>query len=317
MKVPDHLSRAKKPVVSFEILPPTKGSSIKTIFDSLDPLMEFHPPYINITYHQPSVDLKQRSDGLFEPKVVRKRPGTVAIAAALQNRYKIDVVPHLICKGFNPDETEDALIDLHYLGIHNVLVVRGDVDQQTARFFQNKQEHPYAVDLLRQVVSMNRGKYLDEELLHPVPTDFSPGVAGYPEKHDESPNMEADMRYLLEKVNAGAEYIVTQMFFDNRKYFEFVEACRHSGIQVPIIPGIKPVSIKKHLNLLPQTFHVDIPADLAKAVDGCKDNDQVRQIGIEWAVQQSKELIQSGVPGIHYFTMGRSDNIRKIVEALY
>ena len=317
MKVIDHIKQAKRPLVSFEILPPTKGSSINTIFDSLDSLIEFKPPYINVTYHQPHVELKQRADGLLEPKVVSKRPGTVAIAAALQNRYQIDVVPHLICGGFTKDETEDALIDLNYLGIHNVLVVRGDPDPIAGRFTPQKEGHKYAIDLLKQLVSMNRGKYLDDDLKNPVSTNFSPGVAAYPEKHAESPNLESDLRYLKEKIDEGAEYIVTQMFFDNSKFFKFVETCRNYGITVPIIPGLKPLSIKKHLNILPQTFKVDIPADLAREVDACKDNSQVRELGIEWSVQQSKELIASGVPGIHYFTMGRSDNIRKIVEKVY
>lgn len=317
MKVTDHINGNNSPLVSFEILPPTKGSSIQTIFDSLDPLMEFKPPYINITYHQPEVVLKSRPDGLLEPRVVRKRPGTVAISAALQNRYQIDVVPHMICGGFSQEETEDALIDLNYLGISNLLIVRGDADHITGKFTAQKEGHIYAVDLLKQVMKMNKGEYLDDEIQNPVPTSFSAGVAGYPEKHMESPNMEADLSHLKEKVDAGAEYIVTQMFFDNQKFFEFEKACRKIGITVPIIPGIKPLSIKKHLNLLPQTFKVDIPAALAKEVDVCGNNAQVRELGIEWAIQQSKELIKTGVPGIHFFTMGRSDNIKKIVESVF
>ncbi|MCK5821325.1 MAG: methylenetetrahydrofolate reductase [Bacteroidales bacterium] len=317
MKVADHIAASNSTFVSFEILPPTKGSSIQTIFEALDPLMEFNPPYINITYHQPEVVLKQRTDGLLEPRVVRKRPGTVAISAALQNRYKIDVVPHLICGGFSREETEDALIDLNYLGIHNLLIVRGDADSLTGRFSTTKDGYQYAVDLLKQVISMNHGKYLDEDIQRPEPTSFSPGVAGYPEKHAESPNMESDLRHLKEKVDAGAEYIVTQMFFDNQKFFDFEKACRNIGIMVPIIPGIKPLSIKKHLNLLPQSFKVDIPVELDREVEACTDNLQVRELGIQWAIQQSKELIAAGVPGIHYFTMGRSDNIRKIVESVF
>jgi len=317
MKVTDHIASASSTLVSFEILPPTKGASIQTIFDALDPLMEFNPPYINITYHQPELVLKQRPDGLIEPRVVRKRPGTVAISAALQHRYKIDVVPHLICGGFSREETEDALIDLNYLGINNILIVRGDADSLTGRFSASKDGYQFALDLLKHVMSMNKGKYLDEEIQRAVPTSFSPGVAGYPEKHAESPNMEADLGHLKEKVDAGAEYIVTQMFFDNQKFFSFVKACRDIGIKVPIIPGLKPLSIKKHLNLLPQTFKVDIPVDLAREVEACTDNIQVRELGIQWAIQQSKELIAAGVPGIHYFTMGKSDNIRKIVESVF
>ncbi len=317
MKVTEHINNSDKPLVSFEILPPTKGSSIQKIFDALDPLMEFKPPYINITYHQPEVVLKQRTDGLLEPRVVRKRPGTVAISAALQNRYQIDVVPHLICGGFSKEETEDALIDLNYLGVSNLLIVRGDADKVAGQFTAQKNGHLFAIDLLKQVISMNNGRYLDEEIENPVPTTFSVGVAGFPEKHAESPNMEADLRYLKAKVDAGAEYVVTQMFFDNQKFFSFKKACREFGINVPIIPGLKPLSIKKHLNILPQTFNVDIPVELAREVDSCSNNSQVRELGIEWAIQQSKELIAAGVPGIHFFTMGKSDNIRKIVESVY
>ncbi len=316
MKVTDHIIKLTGPKFSFEILPPTKGSSIDTIYSTLDPLMEFKPPYINITYHQAEVDLKQRPDGLLEPRVVRKRPGTVAISAAIQNRYRVDVVPHLICGGFAKEDTEDALIDLHYLGIHNVLVVRGDANPLTGRFLAFRNGHEHAVDLLKQVVALKNGKYLEDDLVNPVPMNFSVGVAAYPEKHIEAPNFESDLFYLKAKVDAGAEYVVTQMFFDNSKYFAFVDACRAAGINVPVIPGIKPVSIKRHLNILPQTFKVDIPKDLSHAMEQCKDNDGVRQVGIEWAIQQSKELIAAGVPIIHFFTMGRGDNIRKIAEAI-
>jgi len=304
-------------MVSFEILPPTKGSSIKEIFNTLDPLMEFKPPYINITYHQPEVVLKERENGLLEQKVVRKRPGTVAISSAIKNKYQIDVVPHLICGGFTRDDTEDALIDLHYLGIHNILVVRGDADPFSGRFVANPKGHENALSLLHQVMEMNQGKYLDEELENPTATSFSAGVAGYPEKHAESPNLEADLRYLKAKVDAGADYIVTQMFFDNRKFFDFERKCREIGISVPIIPGLKPISIKKHLNLLPQTFNVDIPPDLAIEMEKCRDNKAVRELGIEWGIQQSKELLAAGIPIIHFFTMGRSDNIRRIVENVF
>jgi methylenetetrahydrofolate reductase (NADPH) len=278
--------------------------------------MEFRPPYINITYHQAEIELKNRPDGLLEPKVVRKRPGTVAISAAILSRYQVDVVPHLICGGFSREETEDALIDLHYLGINNILVVRGDANPLTGRFMPEKNGHEHAIDLLKQTIDLNRGRYLEEDLQNPEPTDFCVGVAGYPEKHLEAPNAESDLCFLKAKVDAGAQYIVTQMFFDNRKFFEFVDACRAAGINIPIIPGLKPVSIKKHLNLLPQTFKVDIPPVLAREVDKCKDNEQVRQVGIEWAIEQSRELISKGVPIIHFFTMGKADNIRKIAQAI-
>jgi len=316
MKVTDHIQGMTRQGVSFEILPPAKGSSIQTIFDTLDPLMEFKPPYINITYHQPETVLKPRGDGLVEQRVVRKRPGTVAISAAIMHRYQVDVVPHLICGGFTREETEDALIDLHYLGIENILAVRGDGDPISRRFQPVNQGHPYAIDLVRQIMRMNRGEYLDPDLEGAMPTAFSVGVAGFPEKHAEAPNLETDLRHLKAKVDAGAEYIVTQMFFDNSKYFEFVALCREAGIGVPVIPGLKPVSIKKHLNLLPQTFKVDIPVELARGMEKCKDNEAVRELGIEWSIRQSKELFAAGVPVIHFFTMGRADNIRRIAEGI-
>ena len=316
MKVPEHILGMTKHGVSFEILPPAKGSSIQTIFDTLDPLMEFQPPYINITYHQPETVLKPRGQGLLEQRVIRKRPGTVAISAAIMHRYKVDVVPHLICGGFTREETEDALIDLHYLGIENILAVRGDGDPISRRFHPTEQGHEFALELLKQIMRMNRGEYLDPDLENVTPTGFSVGVAGFPEKHAESPNLETDLRHLKAKVEAGADYIVTQMFFDNSKYFEFVRMCRDAGITVPVIPGLKPVSIMKHLNLLPQTFKVDIPVELAREMEKCKDNQAVRELGIEWSIQQSKELYAAGVPVIHFFTMGRADNIRRIVEGI-
>lgn len=317
MNIPEHIANSASPLVSFEILPPTKGSSIKEIFRTLDTLMEFKPPYINITYHQPEVVLKARPNGLLEQQVVRKRPGTVAISSAIQHKYKVDVVPHLICGGFTREDTEDALIDLNYLGINNILIVRGDPDPQAGRFIVSPKGHEHAIDLLQQVMDMNSGKYLDEELENPTPTSFSAGVAGYPEKHIEAPNLEADLRHLKAKIDAGADYIVTQMFFDNRKYFDFVDKCRDIGIKVPVIPGLKPVSIKKHLNLLPQTFKVDLPEELTLEMEKCTDNNAVRELGIEWAIYQSRELLASGVPVIHFFTMGRADNIRRIAENLF
>ncbi|MFO7617768.1 MAG: methylenetetrahydrofolate reductase, partial [Bacteroidales bacterium] len=266
MKVVQHIAQAVGPRVSFEILPPTKGSSISTLFEALDPLMEFKPACINITNHQPEIEYRERPDGLLERRVVSKRPGTVAIAAAIMNHYRVDVVPHLICGGFSKEETENALIDLHYLGIQNILLVRGDANPQTGRFVPARDGHEHTIDLLRQVIDLNRGVYLDRDLPMPEPTDFCAGVAGYPEKHIEAPNSESDLCFLKAKVDAGAEYIVTQMFFDNSKYFSFVEACRKAGITVPVVPGLKPVSIRKHLNLLPQSFKVDLPPELSKAI---------------------------------------------------
>lgn len=315
MKVVDHISAAKgKKLVSFEILPPAKGSSIQSVFDSLDPLMEFKPSYINITYHQTEMVLVPRGNGLLEARNVRKRPGTVAISAAIQHRYLVDVVPHLICGGFSRDETEDALIDLNYLGIENILAVRGDGDPLSKRFQPVKDGHAYAIDLLKQIIDMNQGVYIDEMLKNATRTNFSVGVAGYPEKHFESPNKQSDLAWLKAKIDAGADYIVTQMFFDNKKYFAFVNDCRAIGITVPIIPGIKALTTRSQLNVIPQTFKVDIPEELSREVDKCTNPKAVRQLGTEWAIKQSKELFNAGVPIIHYFTMGKADNMVEIVS---
>ncbi len=303
--------------VSFELLPPLKGDTIESLYKNLDPLMEFDPPYINVTYHREEVVYRNVSDHLMERKTIWKRPGTVAISAAIKYKYRVMVIPHMICGGFTREETENALIDLNFLGIHNILALRGDPERSARVFTPEPGGHPHAVDLVRQIINMNRGIYLDEELKNATPTRFSVGVAGYPEKHPEAPNRRSDMQYLKEKIDAGAEFIITQMFFDNRKYFRFVDECREAGIQVPIIPGLKPVATKKHLNYLPRAFGVDLPGDLVKAVEKCRSNEQVRQVGVEWAVQQCRELKEHGVPVIHFFTMGRSDNIRKIVQAVF
>jgi len=315
MNVTQHLKSCKRQV-SFEILPPSKGSSIKMVYDVLDPLMEFKPPYINITYHQSETVLISRDDGLMEMRHVRKRPGTVAISAAIMNRYQVDVVPHLICGGFSREETEDALIDLHYLGIENILVVRGDGDPLSKRFQPVKDGHRYAIELIGQIMNMNRGVYLDTLLRNAEHTNFSLGVAGYPEKHFESPNKQSDLVWLKAKVEAGADYIVTQMFFDNRKYFAFVNECRATGINVPIIPGIKPLSSSKQLHIIPQTFKVDIPEELSREVEKCSSPQQVRELGVEWSVKQSRELFAAGVPLIHYFTLGKTDQMVDIVRQI-
>ena len=254
---------------------------------------------------------------MLQKKVVRKRPGTVAISAAIMNKYKIDVVPHIICGGFNKEETENALIDLHFLGIENLLVLRGDPDKNTKRFMSEPDGHPYAVDLLKQVVDLNKGKYLDEELENKTATHFTCGVAGYPEKHNEAPNMLSDLYFLKKKIEAGAEFIVTQMFYDNQKYYDFVKACRDEGILVPIIPGIKPIATKSQMTVLPQTFHIDIPEALVKELIKCKNTADARQVGVEWAIEQSKDLIKHNVPVLHFYTMGKSDNIQRIAKAVF
>ena len=317
MKVIDKIKQSKKALFTFELLPPLKGHTIQEIYDTIDPLMQFDPSYINITYHQQEVQYKTRPDGLMEKRVIRKRPGTVAIAAAIQNKYKITVVPHMICGGFTKEETEDALIDLHFLGIDNLLVLRGDPEKGKRKFIPVKGGHTYSSELIEQIIKLNKGKYLHADMEDAMPTDFSIGVAGYPEKHVEAPNMETDLENLKLKVDKGADYIVTQLFFDNQKYFDFVEKCKERGINVPIIPGIKPVSTLNDSSLLPQTFNIDLPNELIKEIKKCTSQEQVRQVGVEWAIMQSKELIKQGVPGIHYYTLDQSDNIEKIARVIF
>jgi methylenetetrahydrofolate reductase (NADPH) len=313
MKVTEHIKNAKKTLFSFEILPPLKGTSIESIYTSLDPLMEFNPSFIDVTYHREEFVYKKRPDGFLERRSVRKRPGTVGICAAIMNKYQVDTVPHIICGGFSKEETENALIDLDFLGIDNVLVLRGDPIKSETYFKPNKGGHSYASELLGQVHEMNNGIYLDEDLKNSAPTNFCIGVAGYPEKHFEAPNMRSDIHFLKKKVEAGADYIVTQMFFDNQQYFDFVNLCRENDITIPIIPGIKPMSTKKQLTLLPQRFHLNVPNPLVDQVLKCKTNEAIRQVGVEWAIQQTKELIEFGAPCIHFYTMGKSDNVQKIV----
>ena len=318
MKVIDHLKNSNKTLFSFELLPPLKGHNIEGIYRSIDPLLEFYPSYVNITYHQEEVVYKKHKSELLEKKTVRKRPGTVAISAAIKYKYpNLDVVPHLICGGFTREDTEYALIDFHFLGINNILALRGDPPKAIHVFVPEKDGHPYATDLVSQIISMNQGKYLDEEMENTTATDFCVGVAGYPEKHIESPNLISDLKYLKMKVDAGAEYIVTQMFFDNRKYFDFVKSCRDAGITVPIIPGLKPITTLRDISVLPKVFFIDIPEDLVKEVQKCKTNEEAFQVGIEWSIQQSKELIEFGIPVLHYFTIGISENIRQIAKAVF
>ena len=277
--------------------------------------MEFNPPFIDVTYHREEYVYKKRKDGLLERRSVRKRPGTVGICAAIMNKYDVDTVPHIICGGFNQEETENALIDLDFLGVDNVLLLRGDPIKSEIYFTPNEGGYSYASELLQQVNQMNKGIYLDDELKNSSSTDFCIGVAGYPEKHFEASNMRSDIHFLKKKVEAGADYIVTQMFFDNQQYFDFVNLCRENDINIPIIPGLKPVSTNKQLTLLPQRFHLNMPNSLVDEVLKCKTNEQVRQVGVEWAIQQTKELIEFGAPCIHFYTMGKSDNVQKIVGA--
>lgn len=318
MKVIDHIKNANgRTLFSLEILPPLKGENIRTLFDNMDPLMEFKPPFIDVTYHREEYVYKKKENGLLEKRSTRKRPGTVGICAAIQNHYKVDTVPHIICGGFNKEETENALIDLQFLGIDNVLALQGDAIKSEAKFIPEPDGHRYASELVEQIVNMNNGKFIDEDLQHATPTNFCIGVSGYPEKHFSSPNLKTDLKFLKNKVDLGAEYIVTQMFFDNKAYFDFVDKCREAGITVPIIPGIKPITAKVQANVLPTIFHIDLPEELADEIEKCKDNAAVKQVGIEWCVNQSKELMKFGVPLVHFYSMGKSDPIYKIAKRLF
>lgn len=316
MKVTDHIKDAAGTLVSFEVLPPLKGKGIGALYRHLDPLMEFKPSFINVTYHRSEHVFKKKADGSFEKVVVRKRPGTESICAAIMNKYNVDTVPHLICGGFGINETEDALINLHYLGIDNVLVLRGDAAKNETTFEPEPGGHKYAVDLLKQVVNLNSGIYLEEDLKDSHKTKFCIGVAGYPEKHFEAPNMDTDLQHLKRKVDAGADYIITQMFFDNAKFFAFEKACREIGITVPIIPGLKPIYNKKQLTVLPKTFSIELPTDLSNEVMKCKTDEDVEKLGTEWLLAQSKELKKAGVPVLHYYTLGKPHVVANVVKEL-
>jgi methylenetetrahydrofolate reductase (NADPH) len=316
-KVTDHIKNAKSTLFSLEILPPSTGESIQKLFDNIAPLMEFKPKFIDVTYHREEFVFKKMPNGLLEQKSIRKRPGTVSICAALMHKFNVDTVPHIICGGFTKEETEYALIDLHFLGIDNVLALRGDCIKGQKSFEPTTGGHNYADELVSQIFSMNRGEYLSDELQNPTPTKFCIGVAGYPEKHFEAPNLKTDLRYLKQKIANGADYIVTQMFFDNKKFFEFVDKCRAEGITVPIIPGIKPLTSKKQMTNLPRNFYIDMPEALIDAIDNCRNDNDVKNVGIEWAIEQSKELIQNKVPCLHFYSMGKSTAIQLIASKLF
>jgi methylenetetrahydrofolate reductase (NADPH) len=317
MKVTERIKASDETLFSIEILPPLKGKDINHIYAGIDPLMEFKPAFIDVTYHREEFVLRKRKDGGFDKVFTRKRPGTVAICAALMNKYHVDTVPHLICGGFSKEETENALIDLHFLGIDNVLVLRGDNIKNESNFVPEPDGNKTSLELLNQVVSMNQGKYLDEGIENATASDFCIGVSGYPEKHFEAPNLHSDLKWLKQKVEAGADYIVTQMFFDNSKYFAFVESCKNAGINIPIIPGIKPLTTKKQLAVLPKVFHIDMPQELVEAVEACKDDKAVKQVGIEWAIEQSKILKAAKVPVLHYYTMGVGEVTRQIASKVF
>jgi methylenetetrahydrofolate reductase (NADPH) len=318
MKVTEHIQNANgKPLFSFEILPPLKGQNIQSIFDSIDPLMEFNPPFIDVTYHREEYEFKELANGLLQKKVVKKRPGTVGICAGIQNKYQVDAIPHILCGGFTKEDTENLLIDLDFLGIDNVVALRGDAVKSEIYFKPEKEGHAYASELVTQISNLNKGIYLDEDLQNSTKTDFCIGVAGYPEKHMEAPSLDSDIHFVKQKIKNGADYIITQMFFDNKKFFDFVAKCRAAGITVPIIPGLKPIATKKQLNLIPHRFSLELPDDLIMEVVKAKDNDAVKQIGIEWCTQQSKELITAGIPVLHYYSMGKPENIKAIAKDIF
>ncbi|MDT3404135.1 methylenetetrahydrofolate reductase [NAD(P)H] [Mucilaginibacter terrae] len=318
MKITDHIANAQgKTLFSFELLPPIKGQSMDGIYKAIDPLMEFKPPFIDVTSSREDLFYKESPDGIIQKATYRKRPGTVAVCAAIQHKYKVDTVPHLICGGFTKEETEYALIDLQFLGIDNVLVLRGDARKTDSGFIPTPGGHCYATELLEQVTNMNNGIYLHEYQDSSYKTDFCIGVAAYPEKHFEAPNLKTDFRYLKQKVDGGAKFIVTQMFFDNTKYKAFVNLCRENGINVPIIPGLKPITTAKQLINLPKIFHIDMPEDLCDAVQACKNDKEVKEVGIEWMINQCKELIDFGVPVLHFYTMGNPEPTKRIAQAIF
>lgn len=318
MKVTDHIKKAKgKTLFSFEVIPPKKGKNIQDLYNNIDPLMEFNPPFIDVTTSREEYVYVDKGNGLLDKRITRMRPGTVGICASIMHKYKVDAIPHLLCGGFTKEETEYVLVDCHYLGLDNVVALRGDARKDESYFKAMQGGNAFASELVQQISDLNKGKYLHDDIIVEHNYDFCVGVAGYPEKHMESPSLNTDLKHLKQKVAAGADYVVTQMFFDNNKYFEFVKKAREIGITVPIIPGIKPIAVKRHLQLLPQVFKIDLPDNLIEAVGKCKDNKAVRQVGIEFAIQQSKELKEAGVPFLHYYSMGKSDNIHAIASELF
>lgn len=317
MKVIDIIYNSEKTVFSFELLPPLKGNDAGRIYKTIEGLLDYNPKYINLTTHRDEVEFKEMPDGSIVKRTVRKRPGTVAIAASIQQKYNIPVVPHILCGGFTKSETEHVLIDLNFLGIENVLALRGDGVKNQHVFKPEQNGHSNANELVTQITSLKKGKYLEEDLKNNTALDFCVGVAGYPEKHFEAPNLEQDLLYLKQKVDAGADYIVTQMFFNNQVYYDFVNRCREIGITVPIIPGIKPINLKNQLTVLPKIFSIDLPQELVSELSKCKNNNDARLVGTEWAIHQAKNLVENHAPSLHIYTYGVSDNVKEIVKAVF
>ena len=317
MSVASFLQSAHPTAFSFELLPPLRGKSIESLYRTIERLLPFGPAYINITTHRSETIYHEVEDGRFERLSLRNRPGTVAIAAALKARYDIPTVPHVICSGFTQGEIECELLDLSFLGITDLILLRGDRARGENRFVPMPGGHAHAIDLCRQVGRLNRGVLMDGTQCDPLPVPFTFGVAGYPEKHEEAMNLDTDLAHLRAKVDAGASYIVTQMFFDNRRYFDFVDRVREAGITVPVIPGIKPLTTLNHQSLLPKTFHIDFPAELVSEWERCRTNDDVKQLGVEWAIAQARELKATGVPSIHFYSMNAASSVEKIARAVY
>ena len=317
MKITQHISEAKETLFSFELLPPLKGENIQQINGTVEHLLGFNPAFVDVTYHREEYLYREVTGGLLKKRTVRKRPGTVGICAAISHKYNLDTVPHIICGGFTKEETENALIDLDFVGVENVLVLRGDPIRGEGRFKGEADGHSYAIDLVNQVADMNRGKYLDPELKNSNATNFCLGVAGYPEKHFEAPNLSSDLRWLKRKVEDGAEYIITQMFFDNQAYFDFVSKCREHGIDIPIIPGLKPLTTKRQLTSLPQNFYVNMPDDLVRMVENAASKEAVKEAGVAWCIQQAKELKAANVPVLHFYTMGKAHPTAEIARAVF
>ena len=316
-KVIDILKRSRSPFASFELVPPLKGSDVSKLYSSIEPLMEFAPPFLNVTCHRDEVEYHENSDGTYTRMTLAKRPGTIAIVAAIMKRFSIDIVPHVICGGASKHKIESEMLDLHFLGIDNVVALRGDAIPGQRFFIPDPEGFAHTDELVGMISNLNKGRYLDPTVVNGLPTDFSIGVAGYPEKHYEAANMDTDIQHLKEKVEKGADYVITQMFFDNARYYDFVDRCRKAGITVPIIPGLKPISVARQIDLLPRSFHLDIPQDLVNEILKAKTKEQVYEAGVAWCVAQSQDLLRHGVPAIHYYTMGKADNIRKIVKTIF
>ena len=316
-KVIDILKRSRSPFASFELVPPLKGSDVSKLYSSIEPLMEFAPPFLNVTCHRDEVEYHENSDGTYTRMTLAKRPGTIAIVAAIMKRFSIDIVPHVICGGASKHKIESEMLDLHFLGIDNVVALRGDAIPGQRFFIPDPEGFAHTDELVGMISNLNKGRYLDPTVVNGLPTDFSIGVAGYPEKHYEAANMDTDIQHLKEKVEKGADYVITQMFFDNARYYDFVDRCRKAGITVPIIPGLKPISVARQIDLLPRSFHRDIPQDLVNEILKAKTKEQVYEAGVAWCVAQSQDLLRHGVPAIHYYTMGKADNIRKIVKTVF